>query len=139
MEPVTAIHPQRDMTMKFEPQIEGVKRSWLFEFEDEEGKCYIGGVGGMPEREHAFYYADAKYEFCFYAVSKWEGAEYDVEVTDASVYRFHGPSPHIDPKDFDRIARNMAKFFATRWFIAPSEPIPPTEHFRSLRLSWVLP
>jgi hypothetical protein len=32
------INSQRDMTMKFEPQIEGVKRSWLFEFEDEKGK-----------------------------------------------------------------------------------------------------
>jgi hypothetical protein len=124
--------------MAFEPKIEGVKQADLFEYEEECGKFYIAGVGGMPEREHAFYYGDGKYEFCFYAVSHWEGDEYTVEVNDATIYRFHGPSPRISPDDFDRIGRNMSKFFAERWFLAPRKPIPSTEKFRSLYLSWLL-
>ncbi len=124
--------------MAFEPKIKGVNSSGLFEYEDELGKCYIGGTGGMPEREHAFYYADDKYEFCFYADRNWDGDEFDVDVKNATIYRFHGPRPDIDPADFDRISRNMVKFFATRWFLVPGKPIPPTEKFRSLKLSWRL-
>ena len=122
--------------MTFEPTIDGVEASDLFEYEDEFGKCYIGGVGGMPERSHAFYYADQKYEFCFYADQNWEGSEVDVVVRDATIYRFHGPSPHIDPDDFNRIGRNMAKFFSAHWFLSPKRPIPSTEKFRSLKLEW---
>ena len=125
--------------MTFEPKIEGVERSSLFEYEDECGKCYIGGIGGMPEREHGFYYADSKYEFCFYADRHWEGSEYDVEVQNATIYRFHWPRPRINPDHFDRIGRNMTSFFAARWFHLPSQLIPQTEKFRSLSLSWVLP
>jgi hypothetical protein len=116
--------------------IDGVEASSLFEYDDEFGKCYIGGVGGMPE--HPFYYADHKYEFCFYADQNWEGSDLDVVVEDATIYRFHGPSPHIYPDDFVRISRNMAKFFCARWFLGPERPIPSTEKFRSLKLSWVL-
>jgi hypothetical protein len=123
--------------MAFEPKIAGVSRSSLFKFEDESGKCYITDIGGMPEREYAFYYADGKYEFCFYADQHWDGNEFDVEVTNATIQRLHGSRPRINPADFDRIARNMAKFFATRWFVAGSRPIPPTEKFRSIKLSWV--
>jgi hypothetical protein len=125
-------------TMAFEPTIQGIDASWLFEFEDECGKYYITNVGGMPEREHTFYYGDGKYEFCFYARQHWEGSEFDVEVYDATVRRFYGPSPRIDPQDFDRISRNMARFFAVRWFLSARRPIPSTEKFRSLKLSWVL-
>ena len=128
----------RKATMTLEPNIKGVNSSDLFEYEDELGKCFIGSVGGMPQREHAFYYADDKYEFCFYAVQNWHGSEFDVDVKDATIYRFHGPSPYIDPNDFDRIGRNMAKFFTERWFLAPAKPIPSREKFRSLKLSWVL-
>ena len=124
--------------MTFEPKIEGVRQEDLFEYEDKYGKCYIGWVGGMPEREHAFYYADSKYEFCFYAMQHWKGSEYVVEVKDATIYRFHGPSPRISPDNFDRVSRNMAKFFADRWFLIPSKPIPSAERFRGLNLSWVL-
>jgi hypothetical protein len=125
-------------TMAFEPTIKGINSKSLFEFEDDLGKVYIGGAGGMPERLHTFYYADGKYEFCFYARRDWEGDEYDVEVYDATIDRFTGPSPRIDPRDFDRISRNMAKFFAVRSFLVPSRPIPPEEKFRNLTLSWVL-
>jgi hypothetical protein len=122
----------------FQPTIEGVNPRYLFEYEDECGQCHIGGTGGMPEREFAFYYGDSKYEFCFYADEHWEGNEFDVEVKNATIYRFHGPRPRIDPADFDRIRRNMTRFFATRWFLDPTKPIPPTEKFRSLKLSWLL-
>jgi hypothetical protein len=124
--------------MDFEPKMKGVARSSLFEYEDKYGKCYIGSVGGMPEREHTFYYADHRYEFCFYADQKWDGSSFDIDVTEATIYRFHGPRPHVDPADFDRIARNMAKFFASRWFLAPRDPIPSSEKFRGLKLSWTL-
>jgi hypothetical protein len=124
--------------MTFQPKIDGVKHENLFEYEDECGKYYIGWIGGMPERDHAFYYGDSQYEFCFYAESHWEGNEYDVEVKNASIYRFHGPNPTIDPGDFDRLARNMSRFFAERWFLVPNKPIPATEKFRGLSLSWVL-
>jgi hypothetical protein len=124
--------------MTFQPKIEGVKRERLFEYEDECGKFYIGRVGQMPEREHTFYYADSRYEFCFYADQKWKGNEFEVDVKNATIYRFHGPKPRINPDDFDRISRNMAKFFAERWFLVASKPIPSTEHFRGMRLSWAL-
>jgi hypothetical protein len=127
-------------TMAFEPKIKGINSKSLFEFEDDLSKCYIGGAGGMPERLHTFYYADAKYEFCFYTRRHGEGDEYeyDVEVYDATVDRFTGSSPRIDPRDFDRISRNMARFFAVRSFLVPSRPIPSEEKFRSLKLTWVL-
>jgi hypothetical protein len=35
----------------------------------------------MPEPGFCFYYRDTKYEFCFYADSKYEGSSHDVEVT----------------------------------------------------------
>ena len=109
--------------MEFEPKIKGINASSLFEVEDDLGKCYIGGAGGMPERLHTFYYADVKYEFCFYTRRHWEGDEYDVEVYDASVDRFTGPSPRIDPRDFDRISRNMTRFFTVRSFRVPRKLI----------------
>jgi hypothetical protein len=124
--------------MTFEPKIEGINPRYVFEFEDECGQCYIGGAGYMPDWRFAFYYADCKYEFCFYADQHWEGNEFEVEVKDATLARFKGGSPRIDPADFDRISRNMARFFATRWFLDPIRPNPPKEHFRSLKLSWVL-
>jgi len=124
--------------MAFEPKIKGVNASDLFEYEDEFGKCYIGSIGSMPERENAFYYADAKYQFCFYVVRTWDGSEFDVDVKGATIYRFHGPRPRIDPRDFERISRNMAKFFAERCFLAPALSIPAGQKFRSLKLSWVL-
>jgi hypothetical protein len=124
--------------MAFTPQIEGIKPSDLFEFDGEFGKFYMTDVGGMPERENAFYYADGKYEFCFYADRTWEGDQFDVEVKNATIYRFHGPHPRINPDDFDRIARNMARFFASRWFLTANKPIPPTEKFRNLKFSWGL-
>jgi hypothetical protein len=129
----------RKRVMTFEPKIEGVKREDLFEYEDECGNYYISWVGGMPEREHAFYYGDDKYEFCFYADRKWDGNKFDVDIKNATIYRFHGPRPRINAEDFDRIGRNMAKFFSERWFLVPNKPIPPTEKFRSLTLSWLLP
>jgi hypothetical protein len=101
-------------------------------------KFYIAWVGGMPEREHAFYYADGKYEFCFYAERLWHGSQYDVVVKYATVDRFHGANPRINPEDFERIRRNMAAYFSDRWFFIPTEPMPPTEEFRSVVLSWRL-
>ena len=124
--------------MSFKPKIDGVEASYLHEYEDELGKFYVAGVGGMPEREHAFYYADQKYEFCFYADQEWEGREFDVVVKHATIYLFHGPRPHINPGDCHRIGRNMAEFFAERWFFVPSKPIPSTQKFRSLKLEWRL-
>lgn len=124
--------------MAFEPTIKGVNPSYLFEFEDECGQCHIGGTGYMPGWEFAFYYADSKYEFCFYANRRWEGDQFDVDVKNATIYRFDGPRPRIDPADFDRISRNMAGYFATRSFLDPTTPNPSTEKFRSLKLSWVL-
>jgi hypothetical protein len=124
--------------MAFKPKIEGVKQSSLVEFKNESGQFYTAWLGGMPEREHTFYYADGKYEFCFYAERHWEGDQYDVVVKDATIYPFHGPSPRIDPEDFECIRRNMATFFAGRWFLVPTESIPSTEKFRSLMLSWRL-
>jgi len=122
----------------FEPTIEGVQRASLVEYADELGKVYIGGAGYMPEPGYCFYYKDAKYEFCFYADSLYEGSVFDIDVKDATVHRFHGSSPQIDHSDFERIARNMARFFSERWFLSPRKPVPPTEQFRSLKLSWVL-
>lgn len=129
----------KETGMAFKPKMEGVKQSSLVEFADECGKFYVGWVGGgAPGREHAFYYADEKYEFCFYADQHWEGDQYDVVVKDATIHLFHGPSPRISPDDLERIRRNMATYFADRWFLIPREPIPSTEKFRNLKLSWVL-
>lgn len=124
--------------MTFEPGIDGVKQASLVEFEGECGKFYIAWIGGAPEREHAFYYADTKYEFCFYADRHWDDDQYDVVVKDATIYRLHGPSPRIDPDDFERIRRNMARYFVGRWFLVPTQLAPSTEKFRDLKLSWVL-
>jgi hypothetical protein len=124
--------------MEFEPTIEGVRRKDLVEYADELGEVCIGRVGGMPEREHAFYYRDAKYEFCFYADCKCDGDKFDIDVKNATVQRFHGSRPRIDYRDLDRIARNMARFFAERRFLSSRKPVPPNETFRSLKLSWRL-
>ena len=113
-------------------------RKDLVEYTDELGKVYIGGVGYMPEPGVGFYYRDAKYEFCFYADCKYDGDKFDIDVRDATVQRFRGVKPRINFQDFDRIARNVARFFAERWFLSSRKPVPPNEHFRSLKLSWRL-
>lgn len=125
--------------MTFEPKMKGVNQSSLVEFQDERAKFYIAWVGGgAPDREHAFYYADTKYEFCFYADPHWEGDRYDVVVKGATIHLLHGPSPQISPDDFERIRRNMVRYFADRWFLIPTRPIPPTEKFGDVKLSWGL-
>jgi hypothetical protein len=125
----------------FKPKMKGMEGRILFEYEDERSKCYLGYAGWMPElRGYAFYYNDDTYEFCFYANCKYDGdTTYDVVVNHATTQRFHGGFPRIDPADIDRIRRNMEKFFSTRAFLVPSEPIPPTVDFRNLILSWRLP
>jgi hypothetical protein len=124
--------------MTTEPTIEGVEKKYIVECDGEPGKFYIASIGSMPEREFGFYYRDDVYEFCFYADQIWDGRKFDIDVKDATRFRFTGASPKINPSDYDRIARNMAKFFATRSFLLPHRPIPSTEEFRRLRLSWKL-
>lgn len=124
--------------MAFEPTIEGIEKEYVVECDGESGKFYIGSIGGMPEREFGFYYRDDMYEFCFYADRNWDEKKFDINVKDATRFRFNGASPKINPRDYDRIARNMAKFFAVRSFLLPHRLIPPTEEFRHLRLSWNL-
>jgi hypothetical protein len=126
----------------FTSKMAGIEQKYLFEYEDERGKCHIGYAGGiMPERPGwAFYYSDGTYEFCFYANRVWEGNDtYDVEVKDATAQHMYGGTPHIDPADISRIRRNMEKFFLTRNFLTPIRPICPGEQFRNLILSWRLP
>jgi hypothetical protein len=122
--------------MEFEPTIKGVQRNDLVEYTDELGKVCIGGVGYMPEPGVGFYYRDAKYEFCFYADCKYDADKFDVDVRNATVQRFHGASSRIDYQDFDRVARNMARFFAERSVLDPRKP--PTEKFHRLKFSWLL-
>lgn len=124
--------------MAFEPTIEGIEAKYIVECDGEPGKFYVGSIGAMPETGWGFYYRDDEYEFCFYADRSWDGIKFDIDVNDATRSRFTGASPDINPRDYDRIARNMAKFFAARFFIVPTRPIPPTEEFRHLRLSWKL-
>jgi len=124
--------------MEFEPTIEGVRRKDLVEYTDELGKVYIGGVGYMPEPGFGFYYRDAKYEFCFYADCKYDGEKFDIDVRDATVQRFQASSPPIDYRDLDRVARNMARFFAERQFLSPCKSLPPGEKFLRLKFSWLL-
>ena len=121
------------------PKIEGVDPNDLFEYEGDKGFFYIGLIGAMPERTLGFYYRDDQYEFCFYAEQEWDGRRvYDVVVRDASMFRFTGPSPKIDRRDYDVIASNMTRFFSERFFFVPKKPIPSTEKFRNLRFSWKL-
>jgi len=124
--------------MAFKPKIDGVNEKELLEYESDGHKFYMAWVGGMPEREHAFYYADDRHEFCFYADRKWEGSEYDVYVRNATIYRFHGSHPRINPDDYGYLRERMARFFSERWFLDPLRPIPANEKFRNLTLSWVL-
>jgi hypothetical protein len=116
--------------------MKGIEQEYLVEINSGHGKCYIASAGGMPERENAFYYGDADYEFCFYATRKWRGDEYDVEVTNATVERFHGSEPFIRPEHKDRITANIATFFATYYFASSAKPIPSTERFGTLTFSW---
>ena len=120
------------------PKIEGVDPKYLFEYEGEHGEFYIGPIGGMLERTFGFYYRDEKYELCFYADRVWDGKNYDVLIEDATMLKFHGASPRVEPRDYDGIAHNMTRFFSERFFLSPRRPIPATEEFRSLRLVWKL-
>jgi hypothetical protein len=128
----------REPKMPFEPKIEGINKSTLIEIKGERGNCYMASVGGMPERLHTFFNGDDTYQFCFYANRKWEGDEFDVEVFEASIYRFHGPRPYVNPDDMEYIRQNTEKFFTTRCFLTFREPIPSTEKLRKVILSWRL-
>ena len=69
----------------------------------------------MPEREHTFVYRDQDDYFYFYARQTWEGNDvYDVDVENATVSKFTGPTPRIRPEHLGRIARNMQTYFERR-------------------------
>jgi hypothetical protein len=120
--------------MTFKVTIPRIEEKYLVEIQGRYGPCYIVGIGNRPELEHGFYYGDARYEFCFYAEIAYHGNEFDIDVYDASVRRFDGPSPIVKPEDLDYIKESMAKFFETRAFIG-SGPIDPNVKLRSLAIS----
>lgn len=117
--------------------LEGVAEKFIFEIDGADGPCFIAWVGGMPEREHAFIYRDKDVFFYFYARRTWEGNDvYDVDIENATVSKFTGPTPQIRPEYLGQIARNMRSFFERRMYLDSSEPRPATEYFRNLTFSW---
>jgi hypothetical protein len=115
---------------------EGVAEKYLFKIEGPDGPCFIAAAGGMPEREHTYVYQDKDYYFYFYAKSAWEGDIYDIDIENATVAKFTGPTPRVQSNDLPRIANNIRAYFEGRSFIFPSRPRPSGEHFRNLTFSW---
>ena len=100
--------------MSFTPRIKGIDPNAICEISGKRGGCYIASAGGMPEREHTFYYADPSYEFCFYVTRSWDGNVFDIDIYNATRERFTSLPPSIRVGDLGYILHNIQIFVSTR-------------------------
>ena len=118
------------------PPTDEVRENYILKIDRSDGPCYIAYVGGMPERTYTYVYVDRHGRFYFYASRIWSGSTYDVDVYDASVSKFTGPTPLIGREWLGQIQTDIRTMFQQRSFMNSGEPIPKDEDFGSLTFSW---
>src|SRR5262249_10512864 len=113
----------------------------LIEMTGPDGSFGLAQVGGNPELENAFLYADEKYRFFFYAdLVARSGRAFDIVVKHASTGHFEGGRPRIPEHDLRRIESNIAMFFSARRFTSIRKLISHADQRpRRVAFAWKLP
>jgi hypothetical protein len=92
------------------------------------GEYTIETDGMQPGWEYAFRYKDSKYEFYFYVETKPHiprQGMLTLVVHDASMQRFAGGDPVIDPGDKSAIEKNIQHYLTTvKYQATPPNPVP---------------